>query len=347
VQFCTGRTYLHHHTLRLSREIGAFISKLLTGLDVIVAPAGSTEIAHLETELPIVYISDTTAALAVGYNPDFKQPFARSLRAIDRIERLALSKCSLALFSSSWAAESARRDYRTPPEKVAVVPFGANLEEVPSSTQLEYKRAEVTCRLLFVGVDWVNKGGPIAYDAFRQLLQMGVPAELTVVGCTPPRRYSHARMHVFPFLDKNQPDERHRLYELYLQSDLFILPTRTECYGIVFCEANAFALPVIGTETGGVSEIVRNGVNGFLLPQSATGQEYALRIKHVISDRAAYLQLRHNSRLQFEQRLNWNVWGQTVNRLICGLMNERASAQQANGCGIAANYASALHSRHS
>ncbi len=58
---------------------------------------------------------------------------------------------------------------------------------------------------------------------------------------------------------------RSRLPELYRRSDLFILPSMAESFGIVFAEAMACGLPVIGGRTGGVVDLVKEE-NGILVP---------------------------------------------------------------------------------
>lgn len=49
-------------------------------------------------------------------------------------------------------------------------------------------------------------------------------------------------------------------------SDIFALPTRKEASGTVFVEAAACGLPVVGVDVGGVSEMLRNGETGLLVP---------------------------------------------------------------------------------
>ena len=40
-------------------------------------------------------------------------------------------------------------------------------------------------RLLFIGMDWQRKGGPVALAVTRELNRMNIPAGLTVIGCNP------------------------------------------------------------------------------------------------------------------------------------------------------------------
>jgi glycosyltransferase involved in cell wall biosynthesis len=118
--------------------------------------------------------------------------------------------------------------------------------------------------------------------------------------------------------------DRRQLERLYQDSTFFLLPTRAECAGIVFCEANAFGLPVISTDTGGVSEIVHSGSNGYLLPLPARGAEYATKIIGLIENPDAYRALRRSSRDEFERRLNWDTWGIGMHQIFSEVLHGKA-----------------------
>ncbi len=52
--------------------------------------------------------------------------------------------------------------------------------------------------------------------------------------------------------------------------DIFVLPTLQEAHGGVFVEAMAMRKPVIGTDVGGVGEVIKHGINGYLIgPRNA------------------------------------------------------------------------------
>ena len=71
---------------------------------------------------------------------------------------------------------------------------------------------------------------------------------------------------------------------ILFNTHLLFVPTRADCTPIVFCEANAFGIPVITTDTGGVSSIIKNGENGFAFPLDATPDEYANTIQSLLDD---------------------------------------------------------------
>jgi glycosyltransferase involved in cell wall biosynthesis len=293
--------------------------------DVIVAPDGTTEIAFLETNIPIVLVGDSTYGLLFDYYPAYLHLQQRSIYEMQTIQALALKKASAVVYSSAWAARSAIEDYGVDPAKVHVIPFGANLDMCPSREVALARRASQRCHLLFLAAGWARKGGDIAFETLLKLEELGIQAELTVCGAPPPKAFAHERMRVIPFLDKNDERQRRELEKLLMAADFLLVPTRADCTPVVFCEANAFGLPVISTNTGGVPEVIRNGENGFLLPYDARGAAYAEVIARLYRDNQGYTGLVRASRAAFENRLNWDAWGVAVKPILAELLDHKSS----------------------
>jgi len=254
--------------------------------------------------------------IMVDYYPEFTNLSPSHLRALDEVEKEAIHNSAELIYPSLWAARSAILHYGADPAKAHVVPFGANIESAPSREVALKPLSRDRCRLLFVGVDWQRKGGEIAVQTLLGLERLGVPAELTIVGCQPPGSIEHPGVNVIPFINKNEPQGRGRLDELWSNADFLLLPTRAECFSIALCEASAFGLPILSTQTGGLPELVLDGVNGYLLPLEAGGDQYALRIRDLWQDRDAYQALRVSSRGEFESRLNWDAWATRVKDVL-------------------------------
>ncbi len=318
LQFLIKKRYPYYISFLLAQKYAKVAAQRLArrSFDLIIAPAGVTTTAFLKTDIPIVLVEDATLALLHNYHAQYSNLLDRSIFEAHVITQSAMNKASLLVFSSTWAARSAVEDYHIDEGKVHCVPFGANFEDIPPKEMALAKKKSERCKLLFVGVNWRGKGGDIAFETLVKLEEMGIQAELIVCGCAPPNIFSHKRMTVIPFLDKNDEQQRSELQKLYALSDFLLLPTRYDCTPIVFCEAMAFGLPIIATHTGGVPEVVKAGENGFLLSYGAGGTEYAEVIARIYRDDQRYSELVRSSRSAFEERLNWDAWGTAMKRLI-------------------------------
>lgn len=282
--------------------------------DLIIAPASSTAVCFLNTKTPILNVSDATIKLLDGYYEYLSGLSTFSIRKHIFIEKLALQRAVCNLYSSSWAANSAINDYSIDPVKTRVIPFGANIDRVP--TRESIMKVDFSYKLLFLGVDWIRKGGSIAYECLKELIAMGFDVQLIVCGCVVPNEYQHNNLVNIPFLDKNNADEYKQFVQLLEEADLLLLPTRAECYGVVFCEASAYGVPSVTTDTGGVAGVVENGVNGFRLPIEASGKDYALLISEIYSDKQKYLNIRASTRNKYDKQLNWTAWSLEVKKLF-------------------------------
>lgn len=316
------RNYDFLHSRRLAGAYARIFGRALAqgDYDIVFAQEAATEIALLETDIPIVYGSDTTFALARDYYPFYTNLMRSSAAQADALEASAIGKAAALVYPTPWAARSAIEDYGAAESRVHVFPYGANLDNVPARDEIEDRVPSGACRLLLVGVDWERKGCDVALDALRELGEMGVDASLTVCGCSPPHGVSHPRLTVIPYLDKNDREQGARLAGLFLAADFFLLPSRAENAAFVLCEAAAYGLPALGASTGGIPGIIQDGINGFLLPPDADGRAYAAKIREVLADQALYRELRRSSRQRFEDELNWETWGRRVREVLEGCL---------------------------
>lgn len=207
-----------------------------------------------------------------------------------------------------------------------MIPFGANVPVAPTRTELQgllaqrKQTAMTTCRILFVGADWERKGGELVVDAVRVLRSLGVPAQLTIVGCAPEIDLPSDVTFVRGRVDKNTAEGRAELDDLFRSSHFFLVPSRAEAYGFVFSEAAAYGLPVLSTSTGGIPMVVKHDTTGFLFPVEAPAQDYAARIRRIWSSWQRYEELARNAHARYESTLNWQVWGAAVRdelRALC------------------------------
>lgn len=279
--------------------------------DVLFAPVASSEIFQIaEFSCPLVFATDATPGLLQHFYGSYAND-QEYRRAVER-EEFVISKCSRAIYSSKWAAEAAMSEFGISEDKISRVAFGANLDSIPPANLLTHDTSDGTCRLLFVGKNWQRKGGQIAVDTVHALNdEFDVPAHLTILGCKPPNVANSERIRIIPYLNKNVPSQQDEIIRLLLNSHFFILPTRADCSPIVMCEANAYGLPVISTDVGGVPCIIRNGVNGMSLPLNSNGSKFAETICSLFRN-SDYTSLVESSRREYDTRLNWGAWAEQV-----------------------------------
>ena len=289
-------------------------------VDLLFVSASPQLIAYLKTDIPVIFMIDATFQQIQGYYPYFSNLASYNIRQGIELDKLAFHRADHCMLASEWNKNSAVKDYGVDPAKITVVPCGANLDRVPGKEELKDFDPD-HCRLLFLGVDWERKGGQIALDTFLLLKKQGLPVELTIVGCVPPPNamINAEGITVIPFLDKNKAEDAERLHQLLLHTSFLLLPTRAECAGIVFGESSAYGVPSITTDTGGVTTYVRNGINGFALPLSATASDYAEKINALFLDKDQCTQMRLTARKIYAELLNWDNWGTVFARIAEGL----------------------------
>jgi glycosyltransferase involved in cell wall biosynthesis len=286
---------------RRIREAGAIDAVIATQIG---------DAAFIRSAAPIITIHDATFFQIMDYYPGYERGgYARETIAGGiALDTKGLDQAAHCIFSSWWAADSAHKDYGIPRSKLSVAPLGANLREVPSAEEHQgflRQRGSGTCKFLFLGKEWYRKGGDIAVAILNELTRRGLAVELHVVGCSPEGDVpSFVKAH--GELWKGDPKQARELTALFQTCDFFILPSRAECFGLVFCEAAAYGLPAVALGTGGVPEVVSEEW-AIALPPPVSASIYADWIVDHYRDREKYRRLSHAARAAFEQRLNWQV----------------------------------------
>jgi glycosyltransferase involved in cell wall biosynthesis len=179
---------------------------------------------------------------------------------------------------SDWVANSLKRDYRLPDHKVSTVPPGVDVSRF--SPEGGAKPEDGVVRLLFVGGDFQRKGGDLLLRWARET-QVQTQWELNIV--TRDAQTDLPRnVHIHHGIENNSPE----LLRLYRQSDIFVLPTRADCFSLVAIEAMASGLPVVISNLGGIPEIVTDDETGYLIPPDDYGTlanrlDHLVRVPHV------------------------------------------------------------------
>jgi glycosyltransferase involved in cell wall biosynthesis len=106
-----------------------------------------------------------------------------------------------------------------------------------------------------------------------------------------------------------------RIIELFLASDLFVLASRFEGYGMALAEAIAHGLPVVSTTAGAIPDTIPAGAGLLVPPDDVAALAQALR--RLISDRAERARLAVNARAAAAELPSW----QDSARLFAGAID--------------------------
>jgi glycosyltransferase involved in cell wall biosynthesis len=282
--------------------------------DAVFCPGTGVPVGtFLPPHIPVFSYLDATKKSWIRSYFGLKTLVARSRQFVDLTDRVGLHNHALTFFSSGWAQAEAAGDYQVAPERLAVVPFGANLTEAPERATVESwiaTRSRSSFRLLFLGKEWERKGGPEALALVRLLRERGVPATLDIVGCQPALTGGDQDfVHRHGFIDHSAPAGRAIFQDLLRQTHVLLFLSRAEAYGIALCEAAAFGVPAYATPTGGIPTIVHRGENGWLAAAPFSAPDAAADLAAVWASPAEYARVALAARVNYETRLNWGTAG--------------------------------------
>lgn len=292
----------------------------------------AADAAIVRARAPTIFVHDATWRRLLDFYPRYERRrlTASTIAQGEALDRIAIENCTRVIYSSHWAADSARTDYGTPASKIVVQSFGANLSPIPTDEALRpwvAERGRGACRLLFVGLDWRRKGGDVAIAVAHQLNERGLTCELDVAGAQPPAgpdRY--VRWH--GLLSQRNPVAMRRLATLFARADFLILPTRADCTPIVLNEAAAFGLPSATTAVGGIPELVGDSGWARAFPVNAPAEAFADWIECCYRDRGRYHQMVWLARSEYARRLNWATFARALTDVIAQLRPRTAAARE-------------------
>lgn len=162
-------------------------------------------------------------------------------------------------------------DVALPEERLGLVAHGLSDQAVGARIEPH----DVPLRLLFVGRLEARKGIDVLLESVVRLASAGYDFELWIIGDTSlpgptgaTYREDFERCHPslsdrVHFLGRTDDET---LRNAYANCDVFVAPSRFESFGLILLEAMMFSKPVVGTDIGGMREIVTDGESGLLVP---------------------------------------------------------------------------------
>lgn len=269
-------------------------------------------------EVPIVTTLHGTDITLVGRDPSYKRIVDFSLNQTDGITAV----------SEYLKAETIRQfDIH---QDVVVIPNFIDLERfsrVPNPV-LRYELApEGEPLLMHVSNFRKVKRVVVLVEMMAKLLEKGGTAKLIMVGDGPERQKAESLakelgvLRHIRFLGKQEQVE-----QLLSMSDVFLLPSGSETFGLAALEAMACGVPVVSTNIGGLPEVNIHGETGYLveLDDAEAMADYTLKI---LRDDALKQRLSTNARARaevFEQSKVVQVYEEFYQKCLANVRNTKA-----------------------
>lgn len=205
------------------------------------------------------------------------------------ITRFSIEKSDRITAVSDWLRERTHRDFDCGRCAIEVIP---NFVDPEIYDRKRYRGRHRLARagekvVMHISNFRAVKRIPDLMHIFSKIRQ-AVPARLILVGDGPERQRAAeiaAELGVAErvvFLGKIDS-----VAELLASADLFLLPSEQESFGLVALEAQASAVPVVGSSGTGLDEVVKHGVTGYLHPVGAV-QAMAASAISLLSDEARW-----------------------------------------------------------
>tara|TARA_B100001250_G_scaffold407425_1_gene428155 strand:- start:19 stop:1191 length:1173 start_codon:yes stop_codon:yes gene_type:complete len=320
-----GMRYRSYQDPFIARVIGNEVKQLIQDLDYDILLTNDYSIAgYTESDKPIILWTD--AVFPYNYSQN-QHPWLENLpwfcvKFCQSVVKRALNNINLLFVPSEWSKKKISEYDIIENHLMSVLPFGSNLDDPGSSISQSRDFNKIVnkreIRFLFVGKYWLLKGGDIAVRTVKELNKMNIRSTLDIIGIENDNNYyvdDNDKIIFHGFIDKNDIESMKKMISLYKRSDIFILPSIAEGFGISYMEAASFGLPSLGFKTMGVTTAVRMDKSGVLIELNDNPDKFIDIIINWIKNPYIYNQLVSNSRIHYEKNGNWNF-------LTSSLINE-------------------------
>jgi len=247
--------------------------------------------------LPIVTTLHGTDITLVGRHPFYKEAVTFSINHSDRVTAVSnsLREDTLRLFDL-------KREIEVIPNFIDWKKY-AHKEQPCNRTLLAQKEEKI--------ITHISNFRPLkrVLDVLHvfERIQSKIPAKLMMVGEGPEKaiaqRYceeNHLESRV-AFLGKSDEIDKILCY-----SDLFLLPSEQESFGLVALEAMVHKVPVISTNVGGLPEVNKQNISGFLFPVGAV-DAMAEQAISLLSNPQEHLKMKEQAFMQAKEFDIFNV----------------------------------------
>lgn len=229
-----------------------------------------------------------------GASSDFLH--AKGLRGGMHILRLLKKADVLVATSRQSAREACAEGFSD--AQIAIIPNGVDTVRFrPSGIQVQ-TRTRIVCAGRLVKI----KGLTVLLEAFHQLKLDGICRRLDIVGAGPEHDCLVQQAAELGCADDVIfHGEVGTVEDFFDNTCVFVQPSLAEGMSNVLLEAMACGLPVVATRTGAATDIIDDGVNGFLV-DTASAAQIGAAVKKIIADEGLARRLGAMARLTIEDK---------------------------------------------
>jgi len=209
-------------------------------------------------------------------------------------------------------------------DRIDILPMGVDTERFTSRTYTEIKESFGAKELiLFIGrlIDW--KGINYLITSMKYVTKI-FPNSVLLIGGDGPEKVGLQKLIRELNLERNVfilgSVNTNKLQLYYSSADVFVLPSielngQTEALGVVLLEAMASGTPVIGSNVGGIPDIINDGVNGFLAePENAV--DIANKIIEVLSNKNLCKKFIEKAYNTIDEKYSWSIISQKLLNIL-------------------------------
>jgi glycosyltransferase involved in cell wall biosynthesis len=102
---------------------------------------------------------------------------------------------------------------------------------------------------------------------------------------------------------------------LYQNADIFVFPTHNEVFGLVNLEAMQHSLPIIASNEGGIPDVIKDGVNGFLVPKQ-NSLILAEKLEYLIKNPEIRIQMGKLGRKIYEEKYTLRMFENNMANIL-------------------------------
>lgn len=315
----------------LKRRVLRLPGNFFTFSKAVLREMGDSVNATLEPNVDAAFFRTSTRW--IGWNPDrpyfvhtdvcfhtfYHNTFQKcefrvaDLERIWRAEAHFLDRASAVFFESCWGLEKARQAYGIA-GKNFFVSQNAGAVEPPSE---DVRSPDGRFRIITIAKHFLQKGGDLVADAFRQLKPLFPQLSWHILGGIPPNSILQwPDVHYEGFLRPDVPEELKKMRELLGAADVLVHPTREDTNPLVLIEAASFGCPCISVRSFAIPELVVDGQTGLLIDPPVTVQAAAQAIEYLLTNPRCRQEMREEARRRALQEFTWDATGDKIATII-------------------------------